>query len=186
LIQKYKNDFRETTSFNYKYLAETLNIEDLLNFIKDYKYSVYNSFNLNDIIKYIDQRIKVDEIKYFDLLLAGIKDQKENSIITTLSEIQINPVKRNLRKSKGREFIDENIVNVGVISDTADIKIAEENERLTLIIYFIDKENSDAFNQNDNNYSAEKIKFNPVGFALVFPKTQIANGEIDYYQQIFE
>ena len=106
--------------------------------------------------------------------------------MTTIAGIQINPVKRNLRKSKGREYIDQNIVNVGVISDTADIKIAEENKRLTLIIYFIDKENSDAFNLNDYNYSAENINFNPIGFALVFPKTQIANGEIDYYQQIFE
>jgi len=186
LIQDYNKLFRQTASFNYKFLASELNIEVLLKFIKDYKYADYNSFNLSDIIKYLEHRIVNGEIKYFDLLLAGIKDPKENSIMTTIAGIQINPVKRNLRKSKGREYIDQNIVNVGVISDTADIKIAEENKRLTLIIYFIDKENSDAFNQNDYNYSAENINFNPIGFALVFPKTQIANGEIDYYQQIFE
>ena len=36
------------------------------------------------------------------------------------------------------------------------------------------------------NYVAEKLNFNPLGFTVAFPKTTIANGEIDYYQQIFE
>ena len=186
LIEKYQSSFLKTESFDYKYIATNSKIDDLLSFIKDYKYSIYNSFDLNDIVKYIDQRIRIGEIKGFDILVSGIKHQKENAVITELSDIYVNPVKRNLRRSKGKEYIDENIVNIGVISDTADIKIADENETLTLILYFIDKENSDAFNQTDKKYIAENLHFNPIGFTLVFPKTTIANGEIDYYQQIFE
>lgn len=186
LIEQYQSNFLKTQAFEYKYIALNAKTEDLVSFIKDYKYSIYNSFNLNDILKYIEQRIGIGEIKGFDILISGIKNQKDNSVITQLSEISVNPVKRNLRRSKGKEYINENIVNIGVISDTADIKIADENENLTLILYFIDKVNSDAFNQTDGQYVAEDLHFNPIGFTLVFPKTKISNGEIDYYQQIFE
>lgn len=186
LIERNQNNLLKTESFDYKYIASNSKIEDLLSFIKDYKYSIHNSFSLIDIVKYIELRIRMGEIKGFDILVSGIKHHKENSVITKLSEISINPVKRNLRRSKGKEYINENIVNIGVISDTADIKIADDNENLTLILYFIDKENSDAFSQTDERYTAEDLHFNPLGFTLVFPKTTISNGEIDYYQQIFE
>lgn len=186
LIKKYSNNFNTIKSFDYKYLAKRSNISDLIEYIENYVYSKYNSFDSKDIIKYINQRTKIGEITDFDILISGIKSRKDNSIISTLSRIEIIPVKRNLRKNKGTEYINENIVNLGVISDTTDIKIADDNGRLTLILYFIDKENSNAFNQSSENYSPELIDVNPVGFAIVFPKTNAANGEIDYYQQIFE
>jgi hypothetical protein len=186
LIEKYANLFTQIDQLDYKLIASKLNTEDLINFIKEYKYSVYNSFNVNDIIKYIQQRIKATEIIDFDIIISGIRNLKNNSKATQISDFIINPVKRNLRKSKGKEYIMENIVNVGVISDTTDIKIAEENKRLTLILYFIDRLNSDAFNISDEKYNADDLKINPLGFTLVFPKTNISNGEINYYQQIFE
>lgn len=186
LIKKYKDSFNRPNNLDYKYLAKDLSVEDLLSFIKDYKYTPYNSFDLNDIIKYIKKRVRDGEIKVFDILVSGIKQLKEKTESTKLFGLSVNPVKRNLRKSKGREYINENIVNIGVISDTADIKIANDNDKLTLILYFIDRYNSDAFNESDKNYSSENLTFNPLGFTVVFPETKIANGEIDYYQQIFE
>jgi len=186
LIKKYQDEFNTPDNFEYKYLALGSDIKDLLEFLEEYKFASYNSFILNDIIKYIKQRIEVGEIKDFDILVSGIKQIKENTITTQLSGFTVNPVKRNLRKSKGREHIDKNIVNIGVISDTADIQIANDNDKLTLILYFIDRNHSDAFNQSDENYKSENLVFNPIGFTVAFPKTNIANGEFDYYQQIFE
>ncbi|MEI6310973.1 MAG: Z1 domain-containing protein [Bacteroidota bacterium] len=186
LIEKYNTNFNKMVDFEYKYISIKSDINDLIAFIQSYKYSKYNSFDVDDIVKYIEQRMKISEIINFDILLSGIKQAKENSKKTEFSTISINPVKRNLRKSKGSEYIYHNIVNIGVISDTTDIKIAEDNNRLTLILYFIDKNNSDAFNQSDENYKKENLDFNPLGFAIAFPKTKIANGEINYYQQIFE
>lgn len=186
LIEKYNHKFNTTVNYDYKYIAANSNINDLLEFIKSYKYSIYSSFDVNDILKYIEKRVTHGEINDFDLLISGIKQVKENSIKTEFSNISVNPVKRNLRKSKGKQFLNQNIVNIGVISDTADIKIADENDKLTLILYFIDKNNSDAFNHTDEKYNAEDLDFNPMGFTIVFPKTSVANGEIDYYQQIFQ
>lgn len=186
LIGKYQESIINADNFDYKYLVQNSKTEDLLEFIKNYKYAPYNSFELNDIVNYIEQRVKVGEIKNFDILISGIKQSKNKTETTQLSRFTINPVKRNLRKSKGREYIEENIVNIGVISDTADIKIANDNDKLTLILYFIDRMHSDAFNQSDKNFIAEDLDFNPIGFTVAFPKTTIANGEIDYYQQIFE
>lgn len=186
LVEKYQDSINNIDNYDYKYIVKDSKIEDLLNFIKKYKYAAYNSFELNDITKYIEQRIKSGEIRNFDILISGIKQLKEETEVTQLAGLTINPVKRNLRKSKGKEHIQENIVNIGVISDTADIKIANDNDKLTLILYFLDKKHSDAFNESDENYMSEKLNFNPLGFTVAFPKTTIANGEINYYQQIFE
>lgn len=186
LIVKYIEHVNKIDSYDYKFIAQEINVKALIRYINDYKYTEYNSFDLDDIIKYLETRISVGEINDFDLIISGIKNPKMNSLITEIDGLNINPVKRNLRKSKGRKYISKNIVNIGVISDTSDIKIAEENDRLALILYFIDKENSDAFNLSDDNYQADQFEFNPVGFTIVFPKTNVANGEINYYQQIFE
>jgi hypothetical protein len=46
---------------------------------------------------------------------------------------------RDLRKARlERIYKMRNMVNIGVVPDTADIKIADENKKLTLILYFID------------------------------------------------
>ena len=186
LIEKYVDNFYPTEIFNYKFIARNVKTEDLLDFINSYNYSKYNSFDSEDVVKYIVQRISVGEINSFDFILSGIKTPKENSTVTRISTISINPVKRNLRKSKGKEYLTENIVNIGVISDTSDIRIAELSQNLTLIFYFIDKENSDAFNISDPQFSSDELIINPLGFTIVFPKTTISNGEHNYYQQIFE
>jgi hypothetical protein len=186
LIETYAHKFNPTESFNYKYIARESNTADLLKFIRSYGYCNHNSFDINDILNYIDLRINEGEIENFDILLSGIRNLKETSVITRISDISINPVKRNLRKSKGKEYIHENIVNIGVISDTADIGIAEDNDKLTLILYFIDRANSDAFSISDELFSSTELKINPLGFTIVFPKTNISNGELNYYQQIFE
>lgn len=186
LIKTYQNSITTLENNKYKYLAKNARTEDLLNFLKKYKYTSYNSFELKNILSYIEKRIDVSEIKSFDILISGLRKIKKNTVTTQLSNLTINPVGRNLRKSKGREYIEENIVNIGVISDTADIKIANDDDSLTLILYFIDRNHSDAFNVSDQKFKAENLDFNPLGFAVAFSKTNIANGEIDYYQQIFE
>lgn len=186
LIETYQNSTTTLDNNKYKYLVKNARTVDLLNFLKEYRYTPYNSFELKNILNYIEKRIDVREIKSFDILISGLKKIKNNTVTTQLSNLTINPVGRNLRKSKGREYIEENIVNIGVISDTADIKIANDNDKLTLILYFIDRNHSDAFNVSDQKFKAENLDFNPLGFAVAFPKTNIANGEIDYYQQIFE
>jgi hypothetical protein len=186
LIEKYADKFISTESFDYKFIAREANTVDLLKFIEAYSYSNHNSFDIHDILKYIDQRINEGEIKNFNILLSGIENLKDNSVITRISDISINPVKRNLRKSKGKEYITENIVNIGVISDTADIGIAEDNQKLTLIMYFIDRANSDAFSISDELFLSDELEINPLGFTIVFPKTNISTGELNYYQQIFE
>ena len=186
LIKTYQNSITTLDNNKYKYLVKNARTVDILNFLKEYKYTSYNSFELKNILSYIEKRIDVSEIKSFDILISGLKKIKNNTVTTQLSNLTINPVGRNLRKSKGREYIEENIVNIGVISDTSDIKIANDNDKLTLILYFIDRNHSDAFNVSDQKFKAENLDFNPLGFAVAFPKTNIANGEIDYYQQIFE
>lgn len=186
LIKTYQNSITTLNNNKYKHLVKNARTVDLLNFLKEYKYTSYNSFELKNILNYIEKRIGVGEINSFDILISGLKKIKKNTVTTQLSNLTINPVGRNLRKSKGREYIEENIVNIGVISDTADINIANDNDKLTLILYFIDRNHSDAFNVSDQKFKAENLDFNPLGFAVAFPKTNIANGEIDYYQQIFE
>ncbi len=115
-----------------------------------------------------------------------MKYRKEQSLPTVIENISINPMRRNKRKSKGDQYISENIVNLGVISDTSDIKIADDTGKLTLILYFIDHKLSDGFNLSDQFYDASSNEINPLGFTIVFPKTNISNGELNYYQQIFE
>ncbi|WP_339844751.1 Z1 domain-containing protein [uncultured Dokdonia sp.] len=186
LVEKYQDSIVNSDNFDYRYISKNSEIKDLLDFLKTYKYTSYNSFDLNDILKYIEKRIKSGEIKSFDIIISGIKQLKKETEVTQLAGLVINPAKRNLRKSKGKEHIQENIVNIGVISDTADVKIANDNDKLTLILYFLDYKHSDAFNESDENYNSEELNFNPLGFTVVFPKTTIANGEVNYYQQIFE
>ena len=79
IVEKYQESFNNTDNFDYKYIVKNSAIEDLLDFIKTYKYASYNSFDLNDIIKYVEQRVKSGEIKNFDILLSGIKQLKEET-----------------------------------------------------------------------------------------------------------
>lgn len=186
LINKFSNNFNHPNQINYKYLTLCSEINDLYHFLESYKYTLNNSFNIKDVISYIKLREKVGELKDFNLLVSGIEKLKDNAIQTELPTFAVNPVKRNLRRNKGKEYIEQNIVNIGVISDTSDIKISNDQNKLTLILYFVDKNNSNGFNQSDTNYDSAELFFNPLGFAISFPKTGIANGEIDYYQQLFE
>lgn len=185
LIQKNIEKIKTIEGHN-KFIIEGLKIDELTDFIKNYNYSKYNSFSLEDILKYISIRINVGEITNFNVLISSLKNKKEQSIPTVIKNISINPVRRNKRKSKGDQYISENIVNLGVISDTSDIKIADEKGNLTLILYFIDHKLSDSFNVSDQFFDASLNNVNPLGFTILFPKTNISNGELNYYQQIFE
>lgn len=185
LIQRNKEKIK-TIDEHSKFIIEDIKINELTDFIKDYNYTKYNSFSVEDILKYINIRINVVEITNFNVLISSLKNKKEQSIPTVIENISINPMRRNKRKSKGDLYISENIVNLGVISDTSDIKIADDTGKLTLILYFIDHKLSDGFNLSDQLFDASLINFNPLGFTILFPKTNISNGELNYYQQIFE
>ena len=173
-------------SYQHKYIAEKIKIDSLKNFLNEYQFTEYNTFSVPDIIKYINVRVNSGEIKDFNIIISGIKNKIQDSESTSISDISVNPVKRNFRTSKGEQYIDENIVNIGVISDTSDIRIADDSERLTLILYFIDHKRSNVFNKSNTLFNSKDLDFNPLGFTIVFPKTNISNGELNYYQQIFD
>lgn len=187
LIQNHIHQLLPDETHPHKIKGTIDNVELLLDFIDQYQLTKHNSFEKEVIKEYIDLRIKRGEINNFNLIISSLKTLNKDAESTTISSLTINPVKRNFRKSKGKQFIDENIVNIGVISDTSDVEIAMKSETITVILYFIDRVNSNVFNSNDDHelYNPELLDFNPIGYAIVFPKTKIANGEFDYHQQIF-
>ncbi|MFV0228568.1 Z1 domain-containing protein [Empedobacter falsenii] len=187
LIQNHIHLLKPEETYPHKIKGTINNVQLLLDFIDQYQLTKYNSFDKEAIKEYIDFRIKSAEIKDFNLIISSLKSLNKEAETTKISTLTINPVKRNIRLSKGREFLHENIVNLGVISDTSDVEIAIKSEKLNIILYFIDRVNSDAFNSEHktNLYNPNLLDFNPIGYAIVFPKTKIANGEFDYHQQIF-
>jgi hypothetical protein len=186
IINNNEEKVEEINNYPHKFIIKNVNINYLFNFLENYKFTDYNTFNVSDIENYINVRINSGELKDFDVIISGIKNKNKDSKPTNISNIIVNPVKRNFRTNKGKQYINENIVNIGVISDTSDIKIVDENKQLTLILYFIDQNRSNVFNQSDHTFKSDELNFNPLGFTIVFPKTSISNGELNYYQQIFE
>lgn len=169
----------------HKYYFEDIEIRKLINFLQNYRFSSYNNMEVDDIVRYLNIRISSGEISEFNLILSGLKNQRQGSEPTVIGNLSLNPVKRNLRQITGNARLSDNIVNIGVISDTADI---QDYEKPTLIFYFIDHIHSNAFNreyETDGMFNAEDLTFNPLGFTIVFPQTRIPNGEYNYYQQIF-
>ncbi len=171
-----------------------LPIDKLVKFINTFKDSL--SFDKVDLLRYLDIRINSGEIQKFNLKISGLKQKREGSFSEEYGEdIYINPVKRNARAGTGWKNINQEIVNIGVISDSNDIPNYENNDfnEPLLILYSIDFNNSDAFKKGhikEDNFIAgvdalDGLNFNPKGFALVFPVSQSKNGETNYYQQIF-
>jgi hypothetical protein len=153
-------------------------------------------FDKGDMLRYLNIRINSNEITHFDVLIAGRSTQRADSLIDDLPyDLTVFPVKRNARKGTGWNKLNDGFVNVGVITDTADIPDpAIGLERPLLIIYSLDRMNSDAFkvteNANGEIHAQEQVinglNFNPNGYAVVFPRSNAAHGEYDYYQQIFQ
>jgi len=182
-----------------KHKELNIELDHLLEFINEYIFVNKANIGLDkeDVIRYLNKRYDIGEFTKFDLLVSGRKNQRENSELDTYKNgLEINPVKRNARQGTGWNKVDNNIVNIGVISDSNDIPEAETQERPLLIIYSIDRFNSDSFLKGNYNHEGkfitedadliEGLEFNPKGIALVFPKSKIADGEYDYFQQIFE
>lgn len=163
------------------FLLQGLDIHLLYEFIKSYNYHEKNTFDIDDILEYISVR-ENDEIESFDILVSSLKKPKENSLLQKIGDIDINPVGRNLRRINDQNYTE---INLGVISDSNDIELSKNSTKLTLILYFIDGINSNAFNGTYFGLMDKKVDFNPVGYALVFPKTARRLDENDYYQQVF-
>ncbi|MDM1353265.1 MULTISPECIES: Z1 domain-containing protein [Myroides] len=184
LINTVKTEFKSLDDKGHKYIKTDMSMDLLFSFLKEYNLCEESSFDKFDILDYVTRR--GHEINSFDLIISSLKNQKQGSEAIRINDsLVINPVKRNKRKSRGDQFIEQNIVNLGVISDTSDVEVATKNNKLTLIFYFIDHINSDGFNISDQNFDKNELGINPLGFAIVFPRTNIAKGEYDYYQQIF-
>lgn len=165
-------------------VLENLNLELLYKFITSFNYFEKNSFDIESILNYIKDRENKSEIADFDILIASLKKPKY-AISEQIKNLIINPASRNLRGSKNKLNKQFSEINLGVISDTNDISFASNRNRLTLIIYFIDHKNSNSFNSTYENLTDKEIDFNPVGYALVFPKTKYAIDSNNYFQQIF-
>lgn len=161
-------------------LLEGLDLDLLYNFMSIYNYHEKN-FNVSSILEYIQER-ENNEINSFDLFISSLKKPRENSYIESFESFQINPVVRNLRANQS----NTKEINLGVISDTNDIMLVSNRNRLTLVFYFIDYINSNAFNDsNTKSLVDSKLDFNPIGYALVFPKTNYEVDANNYYQQVF-
>lgn len=167
------------------YLVKGLDLNLFYEFIEKYKYHDKNSFDVNHILAYVKAREDL-EISEFDLLISSLKTYKPGSQVETIGGITINPVMRSIRKNKiPTENFGATEINLGVISDTGEVTLAGESNRLVLILYFIDHTRSNAFNNTFERIVDELIDFNPVGYALVFPKTKYKVDEHNYYQQVF-
>ena len=181
-----------------RYLINQISSELLVRFLNDFITVDYEiaGFDKDDILRYLQLRINSREIPFFDLCLSGRQSTLANALIDELPhEIEIYPVKRSARKATGWNLVNRNIVNIGVISDSNDIPGPGEPQITVpkLIIYSIDRINSDAFKSikleaggfSVINQPIEGLNFNPKGFALIFPRSNQTEGEYDYYQQIF-
>jgi hypothetical protein len=189
----YVNEEKKSGNYN----IDKINIDYLIRFIAEFQTSSPEiaGFNMDDILRYLNVRINANEISEFDLIIAGRNSQLEGSQPEELPHnLIIYPVKRNSRRGSGWRYVENELVNIGVISDSNDIPATDEViERPLLIIYSIDRINSDSFHNVeyiDNRYIAnneviEGLDFNPKGFALVFPRSEIRGSEFDYFQQIF-
>lgn len=185
LIKKNMSQFKNIESHPHKKICTINDPNQLLDFINSFELTEYNSFDKKNIIEYINLRIRQGEISKFNIIISSLKTLNKGAEKTKIADLEINPVKRNFRKNKGDQYINKNIVNIGVISDTSDVEIATKSDTLTIVLYFIDYINSNIFNVSDNLFDSESLNYNPVGYTIVFPKTEIANGEYNYYQQIF-
>lgn len=186
----------KSNSGNYK--IENIEIDNLSRFLGDFQTSdpAIGGFSMDDILRYLTIRIRSFEISEFDLVLSGRNSNREGSQTDDLPHnIIINPVKRSARRGTGWKNIEQGLVNIGVISDSNDIPTLTDAplERPLLIIYSIDRVHSNSFHEVDlidNNYLTnsvvlESLNFNPKGFALIFPESNVSGSEYDYFQQIF-
>lgn len=196
LIEKtYKGEERSSEG---NYDIKNIPIHHLLQFLRDYITPNHEiaGFDKEDILRYLNVRNNSGEISNFDLRIAGRASIRDGSFVDDLPHgMLIYPVKRNARSGSGWKKINNGIVNVGVISDSNDMPDYKNGsiERPLLIIYSIDRINSNSFKQGDfteegdfipGNSIIDGLDFNPKGFALAFPSSDTAEGERDYYQQI--
>ena len=110
------------------------------------------------------------------------------------NKLKWNPNKRNHRAVRGLDYIEHKSVNVGVLSSSQDIP-SPDDESFTkpkLILYSIDRHNSNAFREYDYSNGTldlyntmSGLNVNPKGFVVAFPKSRIESDRNDHYQQIF-
>lgn len=185
-------------SGNYDFLEAEPSL--LLGFLNDFILAdaEIRSFDVDDVLRYLNVRTNSGEILSFDVRVAGRANPREGAQNEEFgNDIVIYPVKRNARKGTGWRYLEDGLVNIGVISDSNDIPSVDEEDlaRPRLIIYSVDYVNSNSFKEVTRNpdgsieygeTAINGLNFNPKGFALVFPPSQTQAGEYDYYQQIFE
>jgi hypothetical protein len=193
----FQNEIKEQGNYN----ISDIEINYLQEFLTSFQTPNHEiaGFDIQDVIRYLNIRVNSNEISHFDLKLAGRNSLRQGSEVDVINnQIELYPAVRSARTATGWNKIGEGIVNIGVISDSNDMpNFTDPNvpqiTKPLLIIYSIDRVNSNSFKQGEmdengqfipSNDIIDGLDFNPKGFALVFPRSNIAEGEYDYYQQI--
>ena len=179
---------------NYEF--NNLDIVQLINFIRDYEYPIGLGMDNTAITEYIKKQMDHDAFSTFDLLVSSRNTAIMGAEVETYcaNKLKWNPNKRNHRAARGLDYIEHKSVNVGVLSSTQDIP-SPDDESFTkpkLILYSIDRHNSNAFREYDYSNGTldlyntmSGLNVNPKGFVVAFPKSRIESDRNDYYQQIF-
>lgn len=172
-----------------------LDIEQLKRFITDYNYPTGLGIDVQGITDYINKQQREKQFSTFDLLVSSRKSPIMGSKVELYCSNSLvwNPNKRNPRAGTGLEYIDRKSINVGVLSSSHDIPNQDDEEfiRPLLILYSIDRINSNSFNEYDDSTGTldlyktlDGLNVNPKGFVLAFPNSRVESDRVDYFGQI--
>jgi len=192
LIEKYFNKFINKDN---QLLAKDLPIVELLKFLNEFKMPMAQGVGLDitGILRYLNSQIEKSSLANFSILVSGRRSPFPNARVEKIKDFEWNPVIRSARGSGGWDYIDDEIVNIGVISSSGDIPNLEDSTftQPLLILYSIDVENSNSFKEYDlssrkiQNQILDGLENNVKGFAIAFPQSRNESDRLDYYQQLF-
>jgi hypothetical protein len=192
LVEKY---FYKFARKDHQIMAKDLPIADLLDFLNEFKMPHASGVGLDvpGILGYLKSQVEKSGLAHFSILISSRKSPFPNARVEKIKDFKWNPVIRSARGSGGWAYIENEIVNIGVISSSGDIPNLEDPTftQPLLILYSIDVENSNSFKEYD--LSSQKIQHqilpglenNVKGFAIAFPQSINESDRLDYYQQLF-
>ena len=190
-----RSEFNKFKISGHQFLANDVEIIHLLEFIKKFRQprKANIGIDLVGLDNYINGQINNSALSHFDILVSSRKVPYPNAKIEDIMGLQWNPVIRSARGSGGWDNIEDEIVNIGVISSSGDIPDINDSNftKPLLILYSIDTRNSNSFrkyiieNQLVENEMIDNLSGNVKGFALTFPQSKLDSDRLDYYQQIF-
>lgn len=170
-------------------VANKVTSAEIIEFLKSYtKFNKdYESIDFEDLISFVESRNKLGELLEWDVGCRGRRVKYPNSNIDSLG---LNPVKRSARGGTGWNEVGNNYVNIGVISDSNDFG-HEALQFPKLMFYPICRVESNSFQVCDVKKKKPilpetvipDLNFNPIGFAIGFPRSKSPAAGIEYWQQ---